>query len=113
MGTEDEFMEIINNNNLQDFMSNSEIHHMTIKDMHIGVRDLSEALLYITDFIHNFFSFISENSEEDSRPSLSVESITHAKLMFESAGKFCDSIVAATIESIEFEEEDEDDDKDG
>jgi hypothetical protein len=109
MGIEDEFMEIVNNNNLQDFMFQSESQHMTIKDLHLGMRDISEAMLYITDFIHNFFSSISENSEEE-RPNLSVDSVMYAKMMFENASKFCDSIVDSTLDDEDDYEDEEDKD---
>lgn len=110
MGIEDEFMEIINSNNLQDYMSESESQHMTVKDLHLGMRDLSEALLYITDFIHNFFSIMSENNLDQNKPSLSVDSVMFAKLMFENASKFCDSIVASVIDE-ESEEGDDNEDE--
>lgn len=107
MGTDDEFMEIIQQNDMETYMSESESQIITIKEMHIGVRDLSECIMYITDFITAFMMTFTEDNEDEERPTLSVESVVLAKELFSLADKFTDSIVRSFIG-----DDDEDDDED-
>jgi hypothetical protein len=103
-------MEIISNNDLEKYMLDSDAHNMTVKDMHLGIRDMSEAMMYITEFIHTFFMSISDD-DDDERPALSIDSVLFAKEMFENAAKFCDSInIDAFCDDDDDDDEEEEDD---
>lgn len=105
MSPDDDFMDIIQNSNLND-MTEADLHHMSVKDLHLGLKDLSQAMTIITEFIHDFF--MSFEQEETEHPSLTTDAIIYAKDMFAAASKFCNEFY-----DNEFDDEDDDyDDED-
>ena len=103
MSSDDEFMEIIQNGGLDD-MDEADLNHMSVKDLHKGLIDLSQSIYIVTEFIHDFFTAIEEEADH---PSLTTDAIMHAKDMFAAAAKFCN-----VFYDNEFEDGDDDDDED-
>lgn len=101
MSQDDDFMDIIQNSNLND-MTEADIHHMSVKDLHLGLKDLSQSMTIITEFIHDFF--MSFEQEEAEHPSLTTDAIVYAKDMFAAAAKFCNEFY-----DNEFDDDDDDD----
>lgn len=98
----DDFMEIINNSELEEYMATSEIQTLTMRDLHVGLRDMGEAIMYITSFIDEFYE---ATAKDEDTPAMSMENVVHLRNMFEAAQAFCSSV------DIEFEEEEESDDE--
>lgn len=104
---DDEFMEIINNSNLSD-ISDIELHQMSVRDLHLGLKDMAQAMAIIAEFIDDFFS--SFDSGEEERPGLVSNAIIHAKDMFTSSKKFCQEFYE---DDEDYDDEEDDDDDDG
>jgi hypothetical protein len=115
MSSEDDFMDIVKNNELEKYMSESESYNLTVKDIHIGIRDLAECILFLTDFLNSFFNAINEG-KEDERPALTIDTINYAHELFNYASKFTDSIVESMMDDDDddddYYDEDEDEDED-
>jgi len=109
MPSDDEFMEIITNSNLQD-ISDASVNEMNVKELHVGIKNLSQALFVITEFIHDFFSSFEEDEVE--HPALSDEAILYAKEMFYAAEKFCEEFFENEFDDEDDEDDDEYDDED-
>lgn len=105
---DDDFLNIISSNNLDGLQSESELYNMTVRDLIVGLRNLAEATMIVSDFIDAYFMSVAEEIPEDDRPALSPENIVFAKTMFESAVKFAESIIET--HGYEGDDDDEDDD---
>lgn len=104
----DDFLNIISNNNLDGLQTESELYNLTVRDLVVGMRNLTEATTIIADFIDAYFMSVSEEVPEDDRPALTPENIVFAKDLFENAVKFTESI----IETHGYMTDDDDDDDD-
>lgn len=107
---EDDFMEIINHSELEEYMASSDIQTLTMRDLHVGLKSLGEGIMYITSFIDEFYE-ASANEEE--LPAMSIENVVHLRNMFDAAVAFCDSVdVEYELENDEEDGETEEDDGD-
>lgn len=108
----DDFMEIINHNQMQDFMSPSDPSLMTVRDLHTGLKFMTEAVMHLTTFLEEFYIAVSEDRGED-RPGLSLESIVFLKNIFENCQEFCvSSMISEIDEDEDYDEDDDEDDED-
>jgi len=107
---EDEFMEIINNSNMEEFMEKSSTRNVTVRDLHVGLKSMAEAMMIISDFIDAFFTAIDEESEN--RPGFSEDAIVFCQDMFQNAEKFCRSVADITYDEDDDDDEEYEDDDD-
>lgn len=105
MSSDDDFMDIIQNSNLSD-MTEADLHHMSVRDLHIGLKDISQAMTIITEFIHDFFT--SFEQEEADHPALTTDAIIFAKDMFAAASKFCNEFYDNDYDDDDFDDDDDD-----
>lgn len=97
--SEDDFHEIVSNNDLEDLQSESELYNMTVQDLVMGIHHMSAAMVMISNFINEYI--------DDEEPALSIECVVFAKNMFEYANKFVSSI--ALSEGYDDDDDDEED----
>lgn len=103
---DDDFMEIINHSELEEYLSNSDTQVMTMLDLHAGLKAMGESIMYITSFIDEFYTACAAD-DDDGRPGLSVESVVFLRNIFENAMEF-----NSTVIMYEEDDEDEDDEDD-
>lgn len=114
--SDDDFKEIINYNQMQDFMSPSDPSLMTVRDLHTGLKFMTEAVMHLTTFLEEFYIAVSED-RGDERPGLSLESIIFLKNIFENCQEFCVSSMISEIDDeedddVDYDEEDDDEEDD-
>lgn len=97
--SEDDFMEIINNNSLDKLQSESDMYNITVQDLVMGLHHLSAAMVVITGFINSFM--------EDEEPAMTIDSVVHAKDLFENANKF---VMSSSDNDYDDEDDEEDED---
>lgn len=114
MSSDEEFMNIINSNNLEEYMEESQsANDLSVKDLHIGIGHLAEAIVFITDFINAFF--VAMANQEDEIPAIPVDAAVVIKNLFANAEDYCDIMFrelnpdSDDLEDL-FEDEDGDDD---
>lgn len=81
----DAFNEIIRQNGLDSLLGEAEITSINMAQLHEGVSTLTESMMYIMDFITQFFT---ANAEGRERPGMSKSMIINIKMMIESAEAF-------------------------
>lgn len=96
----DVFNAIIKHNNLDGILTEAEVTNLNMAQLHEGVSTMSESMMYLMDFITQFFT---AEAEGRTRPGMSKSMIVNIKQMFESAEAFNEEIA-------ETQDDDEEDD---
>lgn len=104
--SEEDFEEIVSNNDLEDLQSESELYNITVQDLVMGIHHTAAAMVMISNFINEYM--------DDEEPALGIDSVIFAKNMFDYANKFVTSIALSEGYDDDDDEEEyyDDDDSD-
>lgn len=101
--SDDDFKEIIDNNQLENLQSESEFYNMTVQELIMGLHQASAMMVMITGFINSFM--------DDEEPSMPIDCVVFAKNVFENSEKFI-SAMSDYEGYYDYDDEDFDDDDD-